>query len=153
MAKQVDFYLISNQIVDARYKLASRLSNKLSRLQRSVLMVTDTEPNLERLDQVLWSFSDTSFVAHEILTSNGLEATPTPCKVFIAQVDQVVPEDLGSHFDVLVNMAGTVPVFNHHFDRIVEIVEPDEADKSAARGRFKVYKEEGFELKTHPIEL
>jgi len=46
-----------------------------------------------------------------------------------------------------------VPIFNHHFSRIAEIVEQDEQSKTAARVRFKRYQTEGFEIKTHQIEL
>ena len=147
--KQVDFYLISNQVADAKYKLASRLSNKLQRFDKKVLVVTDDQDSVEILDRVMWSFSDTSFLAHE-----RLQDDPTSiAKIQIAEVAGVTPSHLEDGFEVLLNLSDKTPVFSHHFDRVAEIVEADEQSKAAARIRFNNYKHEGFELKTHTIEL
>ena len=147
--KQVDFYLISNQVADAKFKLASRLSNKLQRSDKKVLVVTDDQASVEILDRVMWSFSDTSFLAHEQLGQDSNSLT----KVQIGHSASVDPSHLQADFDVLLNLSGKVPAFSQHFDRIAEIVEADEASKAAARIRFSDYKQAGFELKTHPIEL
>lgn len=147
MAKQVDFYLISNQVTDAKLKFASRLCNKIQRLDKKILVITDSVAVTERLDQILWEFSDTSFVAHEQITDQALSTIQIGEHI---QVDQQV---LARGYSVLINLCQSVPIFNHHFDRVAEIVDPSETDKAAARARFKCYQEEGFELKTHNIEL
>ena len=147
MAKQVDFYLISNQVTDAKLKFASRLCNKIQRLDKKTLVVTDSVAITEQLDDMLWSFSDTSFVAHEQITDEALSSIQIGEHI---QVDQQV---LARGYGVLINLCEEVPVFSHHFDRVAEIVDPSDSDKAAARARFKSYKEEGFELKTHNIEL
>ena len=147
--KQVDFYLISNQVVDAKYKLASRLSNKLTRMQLKALIVTDSLEASKQLNKVMWSYSDTSFVAHDHVPSES----PTPSKVHITEVPSVSTDLLNDNYDVLINLASEVHAFNHHFKRIAEIVLPSEESKAAARERFKSYKSEGFELKISPVEL
>jgi DNA polymerase-3 subunit chi len=147
--KQVDFYLISNQVVDAKYKLASRLSNKLTRMQLKALIVTDSLEASKQLNKVMWSYSDTSFVAHDHVPSES----PTPSKVHITEVPSVSTDLLNDNYDVLINLASEVHAFNHHFERIAEIVLPSEESKAAARERFKSYKNEGFELKISPVEL
>ena len=55
--------------------------------------------------------------------------------------------------DVLINLTSEVPVFNHHFARIAEIIEADDESKASARKRYKNYQSEGFEMKMHTIEL
>ena len=147
--KQVDFYLISNQVADAKYKLASRLSNKLQRFDKKVLVVTDDQDSVEILDRIMWSFSDTSFLAHEQLQAD----LNSIAKIQITEVAAVTANHLQGGFEVLLNLSGKVPVFSHHFDRVAEIVEADELSKTAARIRFKDYQREGFELKTHNLEL
>ncbi len=147
--KQVDFYLISNQVIDAKYKLASRLSNKLTRMQLKALIVTDSLEASKQLNKVMWSYSDTSFVAHDHVPSES----PTPSKVHITEVPSVSTDLLNDNYDVLINLASEVHAFNHHFERIAEIVLPNEESKAAARERFKSYKSEGFELKISPVEL
>ena len=146
--KQVDFYLISNQVADAKFKLASRLANKLQRSDKKVLVITEDQPDLEQLDRSMWSFSDTSFLAHE-----RLEDDDTESRIQIGPSSGIQANHLAANFEVLINLAQEVPMFCHHFDRIAEIVETDESSKATARVRFQNYRREGFELKTHSIEL
>ena len=146
--KQVDFYLISNQINDAKYKLASRLSNKLQRLDQSALIITDNDQATTELDRVMWSFSDTSFLAHERLDSSEFNS-----KIQIGDANLASPNLLERDYNVLINISSEIPIFNHHFERIAEIVDHDEGSKNAARARYKRYQTEGFEIKTHNIEL
>ena len=149
MSKQVDFYLIENQVADAKYKLASRLANKLLRLKKKTLIVTDNEGAIDQLDQCLWSFSGTSFVAHERADSDNR----TSATIIIAEASAIDVQTLENDYEVLVNLADDIPVFCHHFTRIAEIVEHQEQAKINGRARYKGYKEQGFELKTHPMEL
>ena len=146
--KQVDFYLISNQIIDAKYKLASRLSNKLQRLDQSALIITDDENATTELDRVMWSFSDTSFLAHERLDNPKFHS-----KIQIGDASLASANLLEIGYNVLINISSDIPIFNHHFERIAEIVDQDETSKNAARVRYKRYQTEGFEIKTHNIEL
>jgi len=146
--KQVDFYLITNRVNDAKYKLASRLANKLQRMRQKSLVVTNDAESTAVLDRVMWSFSDTSFLAHEMIS----EAKPASL-VHIGDHNSVSPAVLERQHDVLINLSSEVPLFNHHFLRIAEIVEADDEAKAAARVRYKRYQGEGFTLKMHNIEL
>lgn len=146
--KQVDFYLISNQLDDAKFKLASRLANKLQSMRQGALLVTDDASQTARLDQLMWSFNDASFLPHETLDNSNQY-----CRIMLGEHDAVSPHILEQNFEVLINLSTKVPVFNHHFARIAEIVEADETAKAAARVRYKRYQTEGFELKMHQIEL
>jgi len=146
--KQVDFYLISNRVNNAKFKLASRLANKLQRLGQRSLVVTDNEPSTTLLDQIMWSFSDASFLAHD-----GLTNATTESKVVVGEHSAIEQALLDQAFDVLINLASEVPVYSHHFERVAEIVEAEDEAKSAARTRYKRYQSEGFEIKTHDIEL
>lgn len=151
--KQVDFYLISNRVNDAKFKLASRLANKLQRLEQSALVITDNADASSQLDRVMWTFSDTSFLAHDHFATSDNKSAGKRASVQIGEHDNVNPQVLESAQDVLINLSSAIPLFNHHFSRIAEIVEHDETSKAAARKRFKSYQTEGFEIKTHPIEL
>lgn len=146
--KQVDFYLINNQVNDAKYKLASRLANKLQRSDMRALVVTDTDEDASTLDRIMWSFNDVSFLAHDNLSEQN-----TRSKIHIGAHNTVSQAVLARNYDVLINLATDIPMFNHHFERIAEIVEVDERAKLAGRARYKSYKTEGFEIKMHAIEL
>lgn len=148
--KKADFYLISNQVADAKYKLASRLSNKLQRLKQRTLIVTDGAEASLLLDKLMWSFSGTSFVAHEQLN----QTQTAQSNIHIADVESVTAQVLNDNdYQVMINLAEHVPPFNHHFSRIAEIIESSDTDKANGRQRYKDYKAEGFELKMHNIEL
>jgi len=146
--KQVDFYLISNRVNEAKLKLASRLANKLQRMQKSCLVITDNAATTADLDRVMWSFSDSSFLAHDLISDPRPESI-----VHIGDHNSVTPLVLEREHNVLINLSSDIPMFNHHFERIAEIVEADDSAKAAARKRYKSYQSEGFELKMHNIEL
>lgn len=146
--KQVDFYLISNRVNDAKYKLASRLANKLQRMQKSCLIITDSETATTELDRVMWSFSDSSFLAHESIGDDTLAS-----RVQIGEGNLVSQTVLEREYSVIINLSPEIPSCNQHFDRIAEIVEADEGSKALARQRYKIYHGKGFELKMHNIEL
>ena len=150
--KQVDFYLIENSVADARLKFACRLSNKLQRMQQKTLIVTEDIHIGKQLDQLMWTYSDTSFVAHDLLDTENL-AGCTHSSLHIAELGLVNPKVLAGAYDVLMNLSSKVLAYSHHFSRIAEIVEADASAKSDARLRFKEYKEQGFNLSTHPINL
>lgn len=148
MTGQVDFYLITNQVTDARYKLAARLCNKIQRLGQRVLVVTDDTSATDRLDQLLWTFSDTSFAAHDPLDD------PDPLSsIHIGCCADLKEQNINDNYDVLVNLSRDAPAFSRHFNRVAEIVEAGEPAKTAARLRFRMYRKQGFELETHNIEL
>jgi DNA polymerase-3 subunit chi len=146
--KQVDFYLIGNQVEDAKYKLASRLANKLRSMDQTALLVTDNKQECSVLDRVMWSFSDASFLAHELIE----DSTPNSTFV-ISPIEEVTAEALQRNYDVLINLAKVAPLFSQDFERIAEIVDSSDSAKSAARLRYKGYQGNGFEMKTHQIEL
>jgi DNA polymerase-3 subunit chi len=146
--KQVDFYLISNRVNDAKYKLASRLANKLQRIKQSCLIITDNAEATTELDRVMWSFSDSSFLVHD-LTSD----TKPQSLLQIGERNSITPLVLEREHDVLINLSSDIPLFNHNFSRIAEIVEADDDSKASARTRYKTYQGKGFELKMHDIEL
>ena len=146
--KQVDFYLISNQVNNAKFKLASRLANKIQRSEKRALVVTDDESSAKVLDDTMWTYNDASFLAHDDLSEKE-----TVAKIHIGPHNTVSQAVLERDYDALINLTSDIPVYSHHFERIAEIVEADEASKAAGRARYKIYKTEGFKLKMHTIEL
>ena len=148
MIKRVDFYLINNRVQDAKFKLASRLCNKLQRVGTSILVVTENEDELQKLDDLLWHFNDVSFVAHD----RAIEGA-NPSLIHIGVNLTINSEVLDRNYDVLISLCRDAPLFKNYFNRIAEIVEDEETEKANGRSRYKSYKNEGFELNTHQIEL
>ena len=53
--------------------------------------------------------------------------------------------------DVLINLQSEPPPFFSRFRYLVELVGNDDADKAAARVRFRFYKNRGYEVKTRDM--
>jgi DNA polymerase-3 subunit chi len=49
--------------------------------------------------------------------------------------------------DMLINLTAREPSFFSRFTQLVELVGADEADKVAARARYKFYRDRGYEIK------
>jgi DNA polymerase-3 subunit chi len=56
------------------------------------------------------------------------------------------------HHDVLLNLGDDWPPFFASFERLLEIVSTDEADKERARARYAFYKKRGYDIKLNDIE-
>lgn len=147
--QQVDFYLINNQVTQAEFKLASRLANKLLSLKQRVLLVTETESDAADLDQMLWTFNDTSFVAHDRVPAKKNVYS----SIHVAVNSDVNEATLKQDYTVLINLSKRVPSYHQRFSRIAEIIAADEPAKAAGRTRYKAYKSNNIEIKTHPIEI
>jgi DNA polymerase-3 subunit chi len=55
------------------------------------------------------------------------------------------------HEDVLVNLCNDCPPVFSRYERLIEIVGRDEADRELARARFRFYRERGYEIRTHDL--
>ena len=95
---------------------------------------------LKQLDTLLWTFSEDDFLPH-LLTGHA-DVAQTP----ILLTDKA--EDI-VHYNVLINLDDQWPPFFARFDRLVEIVRPEEPNKVLARERYTFYKERGYPLNTY----
>ena len=94
---------------------------------------------LEALDDLLWTFSDTSFLPHAAVDSDDAGAAP----VTIGCGDRL-PADAA----VLVNLDVAVPTFFSQFERVIETTGSDEHEKAQARQRYRFYKDRGYPIET-----
>jgi DNA polymerase-3 subunit chi len=92
----------------------------------------DGEPELLRsLDTALWTFSPLDFVAH-------CDKRVPPCWKPRPWCWPAPALD-APHQQVLVNLGETVPEGFERFERLIEVVSLDEADRLRARDRWKHY--------------
>ncbi len=122
--------------------MVCRLTEKAYRGGHSIFINVDAGSTTERLDVLLWTFRDTSFVPHGCLSSE-CDADVT---VMIA-AGQAPP----NHRDVLINFAAEVPEFYGQFTRIAEIVPNEEGAKAAGRTRYRLYREQKIEINSHYV--
>ena len=93
----------------------------------------------EALDDLLWTFSDTSFLPHAAVDSDDAAASA---------VTLGCAERLPTQAEVLVNLDVAVPPFFSQFERVIETTGSDEHEKTQARLRYRFYKDRGYPIDT-----
>ena len=107
--------------------------------------VVTAEPQLlHQLDQLLWIYSSTEFLPHCLSDS----AAPTLAATPILLAEQLDTCPVGS---VLINLGQQVPSGFERFERFIEVASSLEADRLAARDRWKHYRDRGYSLKRHEL--
>lgn len=111
------------------------------------LVISAPADVLAILDRMLWVMAPQDFVAHcrDDADEEMIHASP----VLLA-----VDARLSPHHEVLLNLNADVPEGFSRFDRLVEVVSAHvEADRSAARARWKHYAARGYEITRHDLVL
>ena len=140
---RVDFYVLSQSGEQARQLFACRLAEKAYKLDHTVHIHTGDEATANRIDELLWTFRDGSFVPHDVV-SIGSEAPRAPVSVGSDPA-------CGVSRDLLINLDDEIPPCAGAFPRIAELVTSDEDSKLKSRRRFVAYRDEGHELETHNV--
>ncbi len=138
---RIDFYVLPDASIERQHVYACRLAQKASQQGHRVYIHTGSAEQTTQLDDLLWTFSATSFVPHT--------AEPSECENNPVYINHS-GDPLGIH-DVLINLAPNTPDCFARFERFAELVNQDEAIKQAGRERFKFYKSRGYPLQTYKI--
>ncbi len=139
---RVDFYITEDKQPDARLRLACRVVEKGYHAEQQVVVWCGDAATLARMDDLLWTFSDSSFVPHDVVTADTPDAGAP-----VALTTDTLPTRPG---ELLVNLAADVPAVWQQYQRIAEILDGG-ATRAAGRERFRYYREHGAEPDTHKI--
>ena len=145
MPGQVDFYVRPEASPDALETFACRLVETVWQRGHRVLVLAASDTAARRLDDLLWTFRDESFVPHRRV---GAEDRGAPAPVGEPVVVST-PGAWSGELDVLVNLTPSVPEEADRAARIVEIVPAGDGARAAGRERYRDYRSRGFELRTH----
>lgn len=121
---------------------ACRAAQTVYRKEERLLVVLPDDQALQAFSRALWSFGDTSFLAHSRWDAE--EAGQS--RIW-----------LSTHFDVpagptvLLNLGEAQPEDPARFARILEVVSQEEASKAVARRRYRRYLDLGFEIQHHDM--
>lgn len=106
------------------------------------MIVHGSPAQLSALDTQLWTFSALDFLPHCGVDSPHASVTPI---VLAAALDQV------PHHTLLINLLPETPAQFATFERMIEVVGADAADREAGRARYRAYRERGYPLEHHDI--
>ena len=140
---RIDFYILKQAGQQSRQSFACRLAEKAYRLDNTVHIHASSQSDAQRLDELLWTFRDGSFVPHHLVAKSG------------ADVDSPVTigfdSSLAEPRDLLINLGDDIPSCAEAFPRVAELVTSDEECKLLSRKRFAEYRGQGHTLETHNV--
>ncbi|MDH3355582.1 MAG: DNA polymerase III subunit chi [Chromatiales bacterium] len=139
---QVDFYILED---DSRDQFICRLTEKIYAQGKTVYIHTEGDEQSRHIDQLLWSFQDSSFIPHHTdCDSEGHEKSPV----------EIGSGELSEHHnEVLINLQTEVPLIFSRFERVAEVIQGGEADRVFGRERFRFYRDRGYPLQSHNIPI
>lgn len=136
---RIDFY----HYADDKLRYACRLATKAYGHSSRLVVYSPERRVLEDFDRSLWTFQATRFVPH--CFAEAAIAAETP--IVLASSGDGLP-----HHDVLLNLGDEWPPFFASFERLLEIVAADDADKARARARYAFYRKRGYDIRVNAIE-
>jgi DNA polymerase III subunit chi len=139
---RVSFYVLPGREERDRQALACRLVEKAWHSGHRVHVTLDDAAAARAFDELLWQFSDISFVPHAL--AGDAAAAEAPVRIGTAT------EPAGDA-EVLVNLSAALPGEPERFERIVEVIDAEESRRRQGRERFRAYRERGIMPETHNL--
>jgi DNA polymerase-3 subunit chi len=138
---KVDFYLLRDRGHEARDRFACKLVEKAYKLKHRVHVIVDDDASVRRMDALLWTFRDGSFVPHGAV---GDSDPDTPVTIGCG----ALPADAT---DVVVNLSRAIPEGVDAVARVAEVIDGDEQAKTEGRARYAAYRDRGHDLEHHTL--
>lgn len=165
---RIDFYILAASEQKDADLFACKLIEKAYKKDHRILLVAKDASHAIQLDQLLWSFRESSFVPHQRLaeqdrpnnetgsmkqaaaTAMSNETCVENCPIEISYAQQQ-PDPYHQHHDVLINLSQTLLTGFSRFERCIEIVVQQQDVLNASRENYKFYKARGYPLHQHDM--
>ena len=138
---RIDFYKLNSRNSTSINRFCCQLSDKVVKMGHSVFVRTKDARETQLLDDMMWTYSDSSFLPHARLEDNDDGDAP----VIIGH------SEASSAGYLLINLSDELPGNIHDYERVAEIINdaPDILQKG--RGRYSTYKKDAYTLHYHEI--
>jgi DNA polymerase-3 subunit chi len=140
---EVAFYVLTSEDEQQRLLFVCKLVEKVYRSGGFCYVLTDTDEQAQKLDDLLWTFRRGSFIPHQLYAG----AEPPFENVILIGTSEP-PE---SWQKVIVNLSTQFPQHIEHSERILEIVDDNPEIKSEGRQRYRRYQQLGFAPTHHNV--
>jgi DNA polymerase-3 subunit chi len=135
--------------IDGHYNMPDKVDYTCRLLRKAVaahgarLVVVADATLLDAIDQSLWTLAATEFIAHcrSGDETHVVERSPV---VLAPSGDAALPDR-----PILVNLGAELPPRFERFERLIDIVGSDDADRAAGRRRWRHYKDRGYVVRPH----
>ncbi len=138
---RIDFYKLNSQNRTRINRFCCQLADKVVKMGNPVFVRTKDEAESRLLDDIMWTFSDSSFVPHAI--QDDAEDTDTP--VIIGH------NASASKGFLLINLSDGFPENTMNYQRVAEIISDAPENLQQGRARYSAYKREAYPLHYHEI--
>ena len=135
--------------IDGHYNMPDKVGYACRLLRKAVsahgarLVVVADAAVLEAIDTALWTLSPSDFVAHCRSDDAPFVVERSPV-VLVDSAASALPDR-----PILVNLGAELPARFERFQRLIDIVGSDDADRQAGRARWRHYKDRGYAIRTH----
>ncbi len=144
MTLRVDMYLLRDG-ADSAVTVACQLVGKAWPTHPSVQLVCNDQQQCQVLDELLWQIPENRLIGHGLSGYSPARSAPV----------QIGTEPVGD----VQNNTVLVEMRSHHkvaqscqqFVRVLDIVANSDSDRTAARQRYKAYRQLTTELHTHEL--
>lgn len=132
---RIEFYF---NVADKLAKVSELCARAVTK-GRQLTVLTQDQAVSAALQQRLWLYAPESFLP----SANPHDEDSTYAPIMLNADGSHLLQD-----DILINLQAVHPPFFSRFRYLVEIVGHDEADKMAARQRYKFYRDRGYHVKS-----
>ena len=130
---EVSFYHLERQSLD---QVLPKLLERVVDSGPRAVVLTGSDERVERLNALLWTYDDSSFLPHGAKADGNLADQP---------IYLTTEEENPNGATVLTVIDGVRPTYIGEFDRCLEVFNGhDDGEVSAARERWKQYKDLGY---------
>ncbi|MFL6567343.1 MAG: DNA polymerase III subunit chi [Burkholderiales bacterium] len=134
----IDFYFNAQD----RFQVACRLAGKALAQKKRLLIYAPEPEAASRIDKLLWTWPAIGFVPH--CAPHEPLAAETPVLV---SSDADTPQTC----ELLLNLGTDCPPHFERFERLLEVVPADEAERQAGRVRYRFYQTRGYKITSHDL--
>ena len=138
---RADFYLIDKpRFREEPLLLVCELAKKAFAGEQPTLVLARSPSQAEALDELMWAFDEAAFIPHQIAGDEDDAITA----VLIVPPGVTTPDRT-----LVINLRDEcAPGL---FERVLEVVPADEAERAGSRERWKTYKAAGFDVAKHDM--
>lgn len=138
---RIDFYKLNSQNSTGIARFCCQLTEKVVKMGHSVFVRTRDERGTQLLDDMMWTYSDSSFLPHARLDDN----TDQDATVIIGHRTPSSPGYL------LINLSDERPENLDSYERVAEIINAAPETLEKGRKRYAGYKKDAYTLHYHEI--
>ncbi|MEP6897658.1 MAG: DNA polymerase III subunit chi [Rhodanobacter sp.] len=133
---RADFYLIDKpRFREQPLLLVCELVRKAFAAQQPTLILTRDYPQAEALDELLWEIDEDTLIPHQLAGDDDDAGTAV----------LIVPPGIDTaDRPLVINLRETCP--GGQYQRVLEVVAADPAERDGSRVRWREYQRRGFEL-------